>query len=250
MPVLGTKLRLPTPRRQLVARPRLVEQLRGEPGADASPGPGSAPAGFGKTTVLTQWLTSSVAEPAPRQVAWLSLDAGDADLRPFLTHLVAALQTTRPDLGVDALALLDFDRGIADRRRCWSVWSTTSTARRATVMALDDYHVIDSAAVHEAVTFLLDNLPRNGHPRHHQPRSTRRCRCPGCAPEASFSSSGPPTCGSLPTRPTTFLNQVMGLDLEPAQVAALEARTEGWAAGLQLAGLSARGPHRRPRGGQ
>ena len=104
MPVLGTKLRPPRPRRRLVQRVRLTDRLR----ADGGQGPRlvlvAAPAGFGKTTLLAQWLAA--AEGAPRRVAWLALDPGDADLRVFLTHLVAAIQTVEPEAGVDALALL------------------------------------------------------------------------------------------------------------------------------------------------
>ena len=119
MPLLGTKLRAPSSRRQLVPRERLVDTLR----ADSATMPKlvlvSAPAGFGKTTLLTQWLTSRPAEdrgqdrgpPAPR-VAWLSLDAADADLGLFLTHLVAAVQAASSEVGAEALALLDTDRGL------------------------------------------------------------------------------------------------------------------------------------------
>ena len=92
-------------------------------------------------------------------VAWLSLDAADADLRRFLTHLVAALRATDPRLGADALDLLDAD-GASRSRTCWPASSTTSTGLRARpCVALDDYHVIDDPAVARRVTFLLDNLP-------------------------------------------------------------------------------------------
>jgi LuxR family transcriptional regulator, maltose regulon positive regulatory protein len=105
MPVLGTKLHVPSPRRRLVQRARLIDQL----GADGGEGPRlvlvAAPAGFGKTTLLAQWLAA--AEQSRRRVAWLALDPGDADLRRFLTHLVAAVQTAEPEAGVDALAALE-----------------------------------------------------------------------------------------------------------------------------------------------
>src|SRR5690349_16296376 len=104
MPVLGTKLHLPSPRRRLVPRGRLTDRLR----ADGHSSPRlvlvAAPAGFGKTTLLAQWL----AEEAPhRKVSWLALDPGDADVSLFLTHLVAAIRTTEPEVGTEALALLD-----------------------------------------------------------------------------------------------------------------------------------------------
>ena len=190
--------------------------------------------------MLTQWLTSSLADTGPRQVAWLSLDAGDDDLRQFLTHLIASLQTIRPDLGVDALALLDFDRSIATTAVLVSLVNDLDRSNAATVIALDDYHVIGSAAVHEAVTFLIDTLPAPVTlaitSRIDPPLPLSRLRARGellelRATDLRFNAD----------EAETFLNKVMALDLEPAQVAALEARTEGWAAGLQLAGLSARG---------
>src|SRR5918993_3268375 len=157
VPVLGTKLHVPSPRRRLVRRARLTDRLR----ADGGEGPRlvlvAAPAGFGKTTLLAQWLAA--AEPAQRRVAWLALDSGDADLRRFLTHLVAAIQTAEPEAGVDALALLEADGTTPTDAVLVSVINDLDVLAGPTVVALDDYHVIDAAAVHEAVTFLLDNLP-------------------------------------------------------------------------------------------
>lgn len=120
MPVLGTKLHPPRPRRRLVQRDRLTDRLR------AADGPRlilvAAPAGFGKTTLLAQWLAA-----AERRAAWLALDAGDADLGRFLTHLVAAIQTVEPDVGAEALALLETSPDAAlvslineDAARAWA----------------------------------------------------------------------------------------------------------------------------------
>src|SRR4051794_25185977 len=105
MPVLGTKLHLPSPRRRLVQRARLIDRLR----VDGGGGPRlvlvAAPAGVGKTPLLARWLAA--AGPSQRKVAWLALDPGDAALRRFLTHLVAAIQTADPEAGMEALALLE-----------------------------------------------------------------------------------------------------------------------------------------------
>jgi LuxR family transcriptional regulator, maltose regulon positive regulatory protein len=162
MPVLSTKLHLPTPRRQLVRRPRLTDQLRAEPRSMPRLVLVAAPAGFGKTAVLTQWLTTDPkGSEMPGRVAWLSLDGDDPDLPRFFTHVVAALQTTNPDLGVDALALMDTDRGFPTDEVLVSLVNDLDTTADPTVLALDDYHVIDDPAVHGAVTFLLDNLPRH-----------------------------------------------------------------------------------------
>src|SRR6185437_16723040 len=103
MPVLGTKVRLPSPRRQLVPRARLTDQLHANAGG-ARLVLVAAPAGFGKTTLLTQWLAE---QDSPRRVAWLALDPSDADPRTFLTDLVAAIQLVEPEIGIDALAQLD-----------------------------------------------------------------------------------------------------------------------------------------------
>src|SRR5436305_9020426 len=105
MPVLGTKLHLPSPRRRLVPRRRLTDRLRAEGGEAPRLVLVAAPAGFGKTTLLMQWLAE--AGTSQRRVAWLALDPGDADIRLFLTHLVAAIQTGEPEAGIDALALLE-----------------------------------------------------------------------------------------------------------------------------------------------
>src|SRR5438876_161677 len=134
MPVLGTKLHIPAMRRRLVPRPRLTGRLRGDPASLPRLVLVSAPAGFGKTTLIAQWLASSErgdgegtpAGPSPR-VAWLSLDAEDSELRRFVTHLVAAIQTSSPQTGAEALALLESDRPFR-RRPCWSAWSTISTS--------------------------------------------------------------------------------------------------------------------------
>ena len=155
MPVLGTKLHLPSPRRRLVQRARLTHRL----GADGGEWPRlvliAAPAGFGKTTLLVQWLAA--AEDSQRRVAWLALDPGDADLRRFLTHLVAAIQTAEPEAGVDALALLEAGGTTSTDAVLVSLINDLDVLAGPTVVALDDFHVIEGAAVHEAVTFLLDN---------------------------------------------------------------------------------------------
>src|SRR5919106_1949499 len=237
MPVLGTKLRPPRPRRRLVRRARLTDRLR----ADGGEGPRlvlvAAPAGFGKTTLLAQWLAA--AENSQRNVAWLALDPGDADLRLFLTHLAAAIQTAEPEAGVDALAVLEGGGTTLTDAVLVSLINDLDVLAGPTVVALDDYHLVDGAAVHEAVTFLLDNLPPQVTlamtTRADPPLPLSRLRARGelvevRAADLRFTSD----------EADAFLNEVMELQLDPGLVAALEARTEGWAAGLQLAALSAR----------
>jgi LuxR family maltose regulon positive regulatory protein len=236
MSVLGTKLRLPTPRRRLVQRARITDRLRADAGEMPRLVLVAAPAGFGKTTLLAQWLAD---ERTQRRVAWLALDAGDADPRVFLTHLVAAIQTVEPEAGADALALLETAGTSSTDAVLVSLINDLDILAGPTVVALDDYHVIDEAAVHHAVTFLLDNLPPQVTlamtTRADPPLPLSRLRARGelvevRAADLRFTSD----------EAEVFLNQVMGLQLEPALVDALEARTEGWATGLQLAAVSAR----------
>jgi LuxR family maltose regulon positive regulatory protein len=231
MPLLGAKLHLPSPRRRLVARPRLLERLRG---AEARLVLVSAPAGFGKTTVLTQWLAPS------DRVAWLALDKGDNDPRRFLSHLIAALRRACPGVGADALTLMDHERGVPVEAVLAGLVDDLGVAAGPAVIALDDYHVIDAAEVHDAVASLLEGLP----PRVTLAISTRadpplplaRLRARGELLELRVAD-----LRFSPVEAEAFLNEIMGLNLEPVHVSALEARTEGWAAGLQLAALAARG---------
>jgi ATP/maltotriose-dependent transcriptional regulator MalT len=238
MSVLGTKLHLPSPRRRLVSRPRITDQLLVAGGEGPRLVLVAAPAGFGKTTLLAQWLAQAAGTLQCR-VAWLALDPGDTELRTFLTHLVAATQVADPQVGVEALGLLEAGGATPPEDVLVSLINDLDLLAGSTVVALDDYHVIDSAAIHEAVGFLLDNLPPQVTlamtTRADPPLPLSRLRARGelvevRAAELRF------TAGEA----EAFLNEVMGLELEPALVTALETRTEGWAAGLQLAALSAR----------
>src|SRR4051812_13043632 len=237
MPVLGTKLHLPAPRRRLVQRTRLTDQLQAHEGEGPRLVLVAAPAGFGKTTLVTQWLAA--AGPARRRVAWLALDPGDSDLRLFLTHLVAAIRTALPEAGVEALSLLEAGGTTPTDAVLVSLVNDLDALAGPMVVALDDYHVIENAAVHEAVTFLLDNLPPQVTvamtTRADPPLPLSRLRARGELVEVRAADLRFTT-----DEAEAFLNEVMELQLDPALVAALEARTEGWAAGLQLAALSAR----------
>lgn len=237
MPVLGTKLHPPSARRRLVQRARLTDRLDADGGEAPRLLLVAAPAGFGKTTLLAQWLAQ--AEQARRRVAWLALDEGDADVRRFLTHLVAAIQSVEPEAGVDALALLESAGSAPTDEVLVSIINDLDVLAGPTVLALDDYHVVDGVAVREAVAFLVDNLPPQVTlamtTRADPPLPLSRLRARGELVEVRAADLRFTT-----DEAEAFLNEVMGLRLDPALVAALAARTEGWAAGLQLAALSAR----------
>jgi LuxR family maltose regulon positive regulatory protein len=236
-PVLATKLFAPARRPQLVARPRLADQLDTTLDASHRLTLVSAPAGFGKTTLLGDWLAHVGQRQAHTRVAWLSLDDGDNDLTRLLTHLVAALHGAGLDVNIAldsastsaALTALVNDVSRAGEREPQEQW----------ILVLDDYHAIEASEVHAAVTFLLDHLPGHLHlviaTRSDPPLPLARLRSRGQLTEVRAAD-----LRFTPSEAREFLNHVMGLDLTTADVDALEERTEGWIAGLQLAALSLR----------
>ncbi len=238
MAVLGTKLHVPAPRRELVPRTRLTDLLPTSRSVMPRLVLVSAPAGFGKTTLLSQWLATGAELAA--HVAWLSLDEGDNDPRRFLAHLVAALRAGNPDGVADTTALVETGGEVPAEAVLTTLVNDLDEVDGATVLTLDDYHVIDEAGVHDAVRFLLEHLP----PRATLAMATRAdpplplARLRSRAELVELRASD---LRFTPAEADAFLNQVMGLDINADQVAALDARTEGWAAGLQLAGLSMRG---------
>jgi LuxR family maltose regulon positive regulatory protein len=239
--VLATKLFAPTRRPQLVARPRLLGQLATTLEAGHRLTLVSAPAGFGKTTVLGDWLAHLAAHQPHIRAGWLSLDDADNDLTRLMDHLVASLNSMRP--GIDT-TLPDFVHG-ADASTALTAFvndvtqAAQHTPGRQWVLVLDDYHVISTPAVHDAVAFLLEHLPDHVHlvlsTRSDPPLPLARLRSSGHLTEVRAAD-----LRFTPGEAQDFLGRTMGLDLVPGDVAALEERTEGWIAGLQLAALSLR----------
>lgn len=242
MPVLTTKLYMPPLRQKSVLRSRLIERLNGS----LSHAPGiiliSASAGSGKTTLVTEWMESQKSTKeisAVHQVAWLSLDEGDSDLTRFLMYLIAAVQTVLP-LGTDLLAALQTPQAPPAELTLTALLNEISNLDGHLILILDDYHVIESKAVDQALTFLAEHLP----PRMHLVIATRE---DPQLPLARFRARGQLTeLRIADLRFTTaeaaeFLNHVMGLHLAAEEIAMLESRTEGWIAGLQLAALSMQG---------
>lgn len=235
-PLLETKLYLPRPRRALVPRTRLRARL--DRGAEATLTLVCAPAGFGKTILLAEWLAAAPDEARP--AAWLSLDQGDNQSASFWTYLIAALQTAVPGIGAGALALLESPQPPRIDAVLAVLLNELGALPRDVVLVLDDYHAIEARAVQDGMAFLLDHLP----PRLHLIIASRadpalpltRLRARGELVELRAAD-----LRFTPDEAAAFLNAAMGLDLAAADVAALEARTEGWVAGLQLAALSLRG---------
>jgi LuxR family transcriptional regulator, maltose regulon positive regulatory protein len=231
-----TKLRPSQARPELVARPRLTAKLERESGRKLTLI--SAPAGFGKTTLLVEWLKGR--EDGDQSVAWVSLDEGDNDPVRFLSYVVAALRrTVGEEFGEGVLAALRSPGPPRMEGVLGAFVNELAGLPGEVAVVLDDYHVIDSESVHGIVSFLLEHLPPNVHlvissridPHLHLSRlRTRNQMTELDAADLSFTSE----------EAATFLSSLMKLNLSAEDVAALEERTEGWIAGLQLAALSMR----------
>jgi LuxR family maltose regulon positive regulatory protein len=237
--LLSTKFHIPAVRPELVPRPRLIERLNAELHRRLTLV--SAPAGFGKTTLLSEWVAS-----CGRSVAWLSLDAGDNDPTQFWTYFIAALQEIDPSLGEGALGMLQSPQSPPIEPVLSALINDVAALpyhgheRPLYTLVLDDYHAIESQPVHRALTFLLEHLPPQMHlviaTRADPPLPLARLRGRGQLSELRADD-----LRFTPDEATAFLNQVMHLSLSATDIAALERRTEGWITGLQLAGISMQG---------
>ncbi len=235
VPILATKLYIPPLRPGLVPRPRLIERLNEGLSASRKLTLISAPAGFGKTTVVSEWIAS-----CGRPVAWLSLDEGDNAPTGFLTYLVAALQTIMANIGKGMLGTLQSPQPPPPELILTALLNEITTIPDHFILVLDDYHVIDSKPVDEALTFLLEHLPPHMRlviaSREDPDLPLARLRARGQLTELRAAD-----LRFTPAEAAEFLNQMMGLNLSAEDIAALEARTEGWIAGLQLAALAMQG---------
>ena len=158
-PLLETKLYIPRLRRGVVARPRLIRRLAG--GAESKLTLISAPAGFGKTTLLAEWLSVDPADG--RSVAWLSLDPGDNHATLFWTYLIAALETVAPGIGASALQLLQSPQPPPIEAVLATLLNELGAVRGDIVLVLNDYHVVDAHDVQDGMAFLLEHLPPQVH---------------------------------------------------------------------------------------
>ncbi|HEX5807327.1 MAG TPA: LuxR C-terminal-related transcriptional regulator, partial [Anaerolineales bacterium] len=192
----------------------------------------SAPAGFGKTTLLSEWIAV-----CDRPVAWLSLDEGDSDPVRFLMYLVAALQTISPEVGKGLESAFQSPQPPPMGVILTALLNDITAMGEKFILVLDDYHVVDSKPVDRALTFLLEHQPPHMHlviaTREDPDLPLARVRAQGRLNELRAAA-----LRFTPMEATEFLDRVMGLTLSAADIAALETRTEGWIAGLQLAALS------------
>jgi len=234
-PLLLTKLYIPPLRPKVVFRPRLIERLNEGLSASRRLTLISAPAGFGKTTLVSEWIAG-----CGLPVAWLSLDEGDNTPASFLAYLVAALQTIAANIGKGVLVVLQSPQPPPIESILTVLLNEITTIPNNFVIVLDDYHVIDSKPVDHVLTFLLEHLPPQIHlviaTREDPPLPLARLRARGQLTELRAAD-----LRFTPAEAAEFLNRVMGLNLSVEGIAALAARTEGWIAGLQLAAISMQG---------
>ena len=241
IPILTTKLYIPRPRPDGIPRTHLIERLN--VGQHRKLTLVSAAAGFGKTTLISEWIATG-----QRPAAWLSLDETDSDSTRFLTYLVAALQTleqsgageTALTLGEEAMALLQSPQPPSTESILTTLINEIAALPAPFTLVLDDYHVIDATAVDDALIFLIEHLPPQIHlvlaSREDPPLPLARYRARGQLTELRAND-----LRFTPDEAADFFNQAMGLTLSTDEIVALEARTEGWIAGLQLAALSMQG---------
>lgn len=231
--LLTTKLFIPRRRPNSVVRLRLTDQLKA--GMDRKLTLLTAPAGFGKTTLLSEWIPQS-----ERCITWMSLDDGDNDPVRFWAYFIAALQMLDPDIGKNALALLQTPQPPPIEAILTLLLNDIAGFSDGFAHVLDDYHVIQAQPIHTAIKYFLDHMP----PHMHLVIASR--------------TDPPIPLGSLRARDQLnevrladlrftrdeidfFFNQTMGISLSTDHVISLETHTEGWIAGLQLTGLALRG---------
>jgi LuxR family transcriptional regulator, maltose regulon positive regulatory protein len=255
IPLLATKLYIPPPRSNLVLRPRLLARLN--EGLHRKVTLISASAGFGKTTLLSSWidelrvasceLQANAAPPLQNpkskiqnRIAWLALDEADSNPTRFLTYSVAAVQTVALEIGKGVMAALQSPQPPSSEAMLTTLLNEIAALPDKFILVLDDYHLIDSQIVDQALAFVIEHMP----PQLHLVIATRedpQLPLARLRVRDQLSEVRTADLRFTPSEATAFLNQMMNLNLSVEEVAALESRTEGWIAGLQLAALSMRG---------
>ena len=233
MPLLTTKLHIPEPSTNTVWRSRLLKQL--DQGLSGKLTLVAAPAGFGKTTLLGCWLQDIVLI-----YAWVSLDEADNDEAIFWAYVLRALQQAWERDYQTLLASIDPEDLPPTKIFLTNLINELAANQHETILILDDYHVISNPVIHQQIGFLLENLPTQFHiilsTRADPPLQLARLRV-----KSQLCELRTDDLRFTPSETTIYLNDILELKLDNADIAALEARTEGWAAGLQLASLSMQG---------
>lgn len=228
LPVLSTKLYIPQPRTRLVSRPRLIERLKAGMGRKLTLI--SASAGFGKTTLISEWAAG-----CERPVAWVSLDERDKDRLRLLTLLVAALQTIEQHFGEAVMRAIQSQSPPEAETMLTMLLNEISSMPFEFVLVLDDYHAVGDRQIDHTIAFLVEHLPPQMHlviaTRENPQLSLSRLRAGGHLTELRDSE-----LRFTASEAAEFLNQVMGLHLSAEDIDALDHRTEGW-----IGGTAARG---------
>ena len=235
-PLLSTKLRVPHTQPEIVHRPRLIKLLN--EGLNSKLILISAPAGYGKTTILVDWI-----QQQNYPTAWLSLDERDNDSVRYMTYLVSAIQAIRPGLGESSLSILQTSSLETPELVLKPLVNDLADIAQPLLLVLEDYHLIHAQAVHEVTIFLLEHLPSQAHlvivTRADPPFPIARLRGHNLLTELRLND----LCFTV-DEAARFLEMALRLELPAEDVAALNTRTEGWVVGLQMAALSMRGRDR------
>jgi len=233
--ILATKLYIPPARPGIVPRPHLIKRLNDGLTSGCKLTLLSASAGFGKTTLVSEWTAD-----CGRPVAWLSLDEGDNDPVRFISYLTTGIQTIETGFGKNLLIALQSHQPPSTEAILTALLNEISTIPNNFLFILDDYHSVDSQPVEQALDFIIEHQPSQMHvviaTREDPSLPLARLRVRGQLTELRAAD-----LRFTPSEAAEFLNQMMGLNLSAENIATLEARTEGWIAGLQLAAISMQG---------
>ena len=233
--LLATKLYTPPARKNLVPRQRLIQMLNEAWQQDKKLTLVSASAGYGKTTLVTEWVRG-----LQTKSAWLSLDETDNDPARFLTYLIAALQLIDKSIGEKTRAMLQSPQPLPPELVMTTLLNEIAIVPTSFILVLDDYHLIQALPIHGQLDFLVEHQPPQMHlviiTREDPPLPLARLRARGQMVEIRQND-----LRFLPEECVDFLQRVMGLNLTAEDITALERRTEGWIVGLQLAAISMQG---------
>lgn len=234
-PIIATKFYIPAPRSQSAHRRRLTDRLN--MGLHRKLTLISAPAGYGKTTLVCEWLAE-----CRRPIAWLSLEQGDNELTRFITYLISAFQTIKEKIGESVLAVLQSPQPTPTESILTALINQLAAIPSPFILVLDDYHTASSKEVDEVISFLLDHLPKQMHlvitTREDPEISLPRLRVLDQLTELRTGDMR-----FTLAEAEVFFNHVMDLNLTTDHIAGFQSRTEGWAAGLRLAAISMQEDH-------